>query len=76
MAMRSRGNLYWAAAVVAFVGALGSGWYGILLLAESLSPRGSGGGNALLAIVGGLFVLVAAALIYSGNLAFERSRLE
>jgi hypothetical protein len=75
MAMRSRGTLYWAAAIVAFVGALGSGWYGVLLLVESLSPNGSGGGNLLLALFGGLFVLAAAALLFSGNLAAERSRL-
>jgi hypothetical protein len=75
MAMRSRGNLYWAAAIAAYVGALGSGWYGVLLLAASLSPNGSGGGDALLGIVGGLFVLAAAALLFSGNLAVERSRL-
>jgi hypothetical protein len=75
MATRSHGNLYWAVALVAFVGALGLGWYGVLLLAASLSPNGSGGGNALLAIIGVLFVLAAAALVFSGNLAVERSRL-
>jgi len=75
MAMRSRGTLYWLAALVAFVGALGSGWYGILLLAESLSPKGSGGGDLFLAMFGGLFVLAAAALLFSGNVAVERSRL-
>lgn len=75
MAIRSRGNLYWAAAIGAYVGAFGAGCYGVLLLAASLSPHGSGGGNLLLAMFGGLFVLAAATLFFSGNVAVERSRL-
>ena len=74
MASLSRTRLYWVTAILAFVAAFCFGCYGILLLVASVSPHGSVAGGLILGIVGVLFLLVSAVLVFSGDIALKRSK--
>lgn len=74
MAQLSRVHLFRAAAILAFLCALGFGCYGILLLVAAISPDGSPGGNLALGLFGMLFLLACPAVFVVGNIVWKRSR--
>jgi hypothetical protein len=74
MAPSSRARLYLGSAIVAIAAALAVGFYGLLLLVSSLSPRGSTAGNLLLGLFGVAFLVAAPVLFHVGNLAWKKSK--
>jgi len=65
--------LYRTTAILGFGSALCSGCYAVLLIVASASPDGSDGGDVALLLMGVLFFLVSAAMLFAGKIALSKS---